>query len=180
MDRLDTVICGLCGRVVAAPETRRACAGCGLAGGCRRWKCPHCGYENPAEPALLRWWRRVRRQLGLAAAPTASPPASVGAPGAGPATLATGKENHEGTIVGLHIAGAADLRRLTALGLVPGTRLRLLRRRPAFVFQVGHSRFAVDRQLAKAIHMQWHHPAAGAVPPAAAPPPLRQPPARGR
>jgi Fe2+ transport system protein FeoA len=163
MDGMDTVMCGLCGRAVAAPETRQACAGCGLAGGCRRWKCPHCGYENPAEPALLRWWRRVRRRLGLGAA-AAGPLPAAGAGDCGPLTLADGVENREGIIVGLHTAVAADLRRLTALGLVPGTHLRLLRRRPAFVFQIGNSRFAVDRHLAKAIQMQWHHPAPPAVP----------------
>lgn len=171
MDRMDTVICGLCGRVVAAPETRQACAGCGLAGGCRRWKCPHCGYENPAEPALLRWWRRVRRRLGAGAAAGSLPAARAG--DCGPLTLADGVEHREGIIVGLHAAVAADLRRLTALGLVPGTQLRLLRRRPAFVFQIGNSRFAVDRHLAKAIQMQWHHAPPPAVPVSA---PLRQPP----
>jgi Fe2+ transport system protein FeoA len=38
--------------------------------------------------------------------------------------------------------------RLTALGVLPGVELEVIRRWPAVVFQLGHSQFAVDEELA--------------------------------
>ncbi len=49
--------CPFCNREFDADEARRACRGCSLMGGCRRVKCPHCGYEQPDEPRLVKWIR---------------------------------------------------------------------------------------------------------------------------
>jgi Fe2+ transport system protein FeoA len=48
----------------------------------------------------------------------------------------------------------AALRKLMALGVLPGNPIRLLRRSPAFVFQVGYSQFAVDESVAGAIYVR--------------------------
>jgi Fe2+ transport system protein FeoA len=37
------------------------------------------------------------------------------------------------------------------MGVLPGNPVRLLRRSPAFVFQVGYSQFGVDRDIAAKI-----------------------------
>lgn len=41
--------------------------------------------------------------------------------------------------------------RLAAMGVLPGTRLRLLQRYPAFVFRIGYAEFAVDETLGSRI-----------------------------
>jgi|SoiMethySBSTD1v2_1073268.scaffolds.fasta_scaffold1981691_2 Fe2+ transport system protein FeoA len=52
------------------------------------------------------------------------------------------------TVVGF-VAGDEDaVRKLLALGIVPGDRLRVLARRPACLFEVGSARYALDRELA--------------------------------
>ena len=38
-----------------------------------------------------------------------------------------------------------------AMGVLPGTRLRLLQRYPAFVFRIGYAEFAVDEALGSRI-----------------------------
>jgi Fe2+ transport system protein FeoA len=46
-----------------------------------------------------------------------------------------------------------QLTKLLALGIVPGDRLRLRATRPAFVFDIGSSSYAVDRELAARIYV---------------------------
>lgn len=41
--------------------------------------------------------------------------------------------------------------RLAAMGVLPGTRLRLIQRYPAFVFRIGYAEFAVDEALGSKI-----------------------------
>jgi hypothetical protein len=46
------------------------------------------------------------------------------------------------------------MQKLVALGLLPGTPVRLLQRYPANIFQAGYSQFAVDDELAAAIYIR--------------------------
>ncbi|MBM4016775.1 MAG: hypothetical protein FJ288_00355 [Planctomycetes bacterium] len=52
--------CPFCGKEFGEAAARTACAGCSLVGGCRKVKCPHCGYEMPEETRLVRAIRRWR------------------------------------------------------------------------------------------------------------------------
>jgi Fe2+ transport system protein FeoA len=45
------------------------------------------------------------------------------------------------------------LRKILSLGILPGDLVVLLRRSPAFVFEVGRSQFAIDRELADCIEV---------------------------
>ena len=49
-----TTPCAMCGRRFSEEECQAVCSRCALfgAGGCRKVRCPHCGYEMPA-PARL-------------------------------------------------------------------------------------------------------------------------------
>ncbi|MDH4046278.1 MAG: hypothetical protein OEW06_17660, partial [Gemmatimonadota bacterium] len=54
--------CGMCGKAFAEDRGQPACQSCPLSSGCRFIHCPHCGYENPVEPAWLgklRLWLRL-------------------------------------------------------------------------------------------------------------------------
>lgn len=43
--------------------------------------------------------------------------------------------------------------KLAAMGILPGVKLRLIRRSPAFVFRIDYAEFAVDRELAALIRV---------------------------
>ncbi len=60
-------------------------------------------------------------------------------------TLAPGEE---ATVACLEAEGSA-LARLAALGILPGVRLRLVQRYPAFVFRLGFGEVAIDEALAQ-------------------------------
>ncbi|MBI4542900.1 MAG: ferrous iron transport protein A [Gemmatimonadetes bacterium] len=55
------------------------------------------------------------------------------------------------TIARLATRGSGDLRKLLALGLLPGTEVEVERRRPALVLRVGTARIALDSALAEAV-----------------------------
>ncbi len=53
--------CGYCRQEFTEDTGQPTCQACPLAGACRFVRCPHCGYENPAEPAVF---ARLRRLFG--------------------------------------------------------------------------------------------------------------------
>lgn len=53
--------CPYCGKAFDERAAQAACRSCAVFGGCRKLKCPHCQYELPAEPRLVRW---LRQKLG--------------------------------------------------------------------------------------------------------------------
>jgi DNA-directed RNA polymerase subunit RPC12/RpoP len=61
----DRITCSFCGRPFTEEEGRTQCANCAVlgSGGCRKVRCPHCGYESPLPPRLpgliARLWRRL-------------------------------------------------------------------------------------------------------------------------
>lgn len=60
----------------------------------------------------------------------------------------------EGKIAYLRLAAHPELHKLLALGLVPGTRVRLHQTRPAFVLEAGESQIALDEDVAKNIYVR--------------------------
>jgi Fe2+ transport system protein FeoA len=119
-------------------------------GGCRLVRCPHCGAEMPAEPRIVGW---LRRRLTGPLRPPAAPPEAANDPGVG--RLSDGTSGAVGTVARLEARDGQEARKLMAVGILPGTRIELIQRFPAFVFQVGNSQFAVDRPLAEVIFVRW-------------------------
>jgi DtxR family Mn-dependent transcriptional regulator len=66
-----------------------------------------------------------------------------------------------GRIAYLQAEDPRRMQKLVALGLLPGTPIRLLERSPAKVFQAGYSQFAVDAELASAIYVRLDNAAEG-------------------
>lgn len=54
----------------------------------------------------------------------------------------------EGRVAYLRLANHPELHKLLALGLTPGTRVRLHQTRPAFVLEVGENQLALDEDVA--------------------------------
>jgi len=48
----------------------------------------------------------------------------------------------------------AMLQRVIAIGALPNTDITLIQKFPSFVFQIGKSQFAVDKELASCIYVQ--------------------------
>jgi Fe2+ transport system protein FeoA len=149
--------CTFCGKEFDEAAGRRSCGSCALFGGCKNVRCPYCGYESPLEPGVFRWLRKKDAPAsGADAQPACAVETEIAVP-AGTTTglLASGRPGDTGTVAQLETQDTIELQKLLAMGLLPGTRLRLLQRTPAFVFQAGFSQFTVDEALAGLIRMCW-------------------------
>jgi DtxR family Mn-dependent transcriptional regulator len=60
----------------------------------------------------------------------------------------------KGRVAYLRTAETARLQKLLTLGVLPGGEVEMLQRFPSFVFRIGHSQMAVDREMAEGIHVR--------------------------
>lgn len=67
------------------------------------------------------------------------------------AELSPGDEGH---IACVQSHDQRAFHKLIAMGILPGNSVKLLRRSPAYVFQIGYSQFAVDREIAEKIYVR--------------------------
>jgi DtxR family transcriptional regulator, Mn-dependent transcriptional regulator len=65
--------------------------------------------------------------------------------------LETGQGGH---IAYVQMNNPNRMQKLMAMGVLPGVRVRLLRRYPSFVFEAGYSQFAVDEEIAMGIYVR--------------------------
>lgn len=68
-----------------------------------------------------------------------------------PATLASLAQGERATIRRLAAPAGADLRKLLALGLLPGVEIEVERRWPAMVVRIGFATVALDAGLAEGV-----------------------------
>lgn len=66
-----------------------------------------------------------------------------------------------GHIAHIQMSDAGHLQKLMAMGVLPGVPIALLHRFPSFVFQAGHSQFAVDESIAAQVYVRLSGQAAG-------------------
>ena len=64
------------------------------------------------------------------------------------------KAGDRGTIAYLETNDAGRLNRLMAMGALPGISVTVIQRFPSYVFQMGRSQFAVDREMAEGIFVR--------------------------
>lgn len=135
---MTTIDCPMCGLAFEPGGAACQVSGCPMAlGGCHTHHCPRCGHSMPDEDwsVLARW---VRRFFGRKPKPE---------------TLAELEPGDEATVDRLEGEGSL-LAGLTAQGLVPGTRLTLVQRQPAFVIELGETTLALERSVAEAIRVR--------------------------
>ncbi len=70
--------------------------------------------------------------------------------------LCDAKPESEGTVAYLATKDNRKVQKLVAMGILPGTNIKVIRQFPSYVFQVGYSQFAVDRPLAEVIYVRWN------------------------
>ncbi len=71
------------------------------------------------------------------------------------APLCDGKPGEQGAVAYLATRDNREVQKMMAMGILPGAKIELIQRFPSYVFQVGHSQFAVDRPLAEIIYVHW-------------------------
>ncbi len=69
-------------------------------------------------------------------------------------TVAQVEKNRPCVIAYLESEDAASLRKLMALGALPGTRLCVRQRFPSFLVEIGASQFAIDEEMARRIYVR--------------------------
>lgn len=68
--------------------------------------------------------------------------------------LANLKSGQNGKIADVHTKNHETLKKLTAMGIMPGIKIALIQKFPSYVFQLGQSQFAADKELAKCIFVR--------------------------
>jgi len=70
------------------------------------------------------------------------------------APLSELKVKDRGSVAYLHAKDHSQMKRLMAIGVLPGARISLLQKFPSYVFKIGESQFAVDKTLASDIYVR--------------------------
>ena len=101
--------------------------------------CPH-GKPIPPGPCC----RECRRSARKVVAPLSSLEAA-----------------EEGRVAYINAGQPGQLQKLMAMGVLPGMALKMIQTFPSFVFQVGQTQYAVDRELADCVYVRLNN---GALP----------------
>ncbi|HLB61905.1 MAG TPA: FeoA family protein [Actinomycetota bacterium] len=138
--------CRLCGH--RFDETKLAChSQCPLGKRCSLICCPNCGYQVVDESRTL-LGRTLRRLLPGRPRGPRKVPEVPGVP------LTHVPVATEVRVVGLDGMPAPRLSRLTAFGLAPGCRLRVLQRKPVPVVRVGETEIALSEEILGQIRVE--------------------------
>jgi len=128
--------CSLCGFEFETRDT--ACAhGCPLGKFCKLVRCPACQYEFPERPESIGLLQRLFHR------PKPAAPRSDSIP------LPDLNEGDTSELVCLNCAHATRRNSLAVYGLVPGSRVVLQQKRPAFVVRVGETELALEAEIAR-------------------------------
>lgn len=71
------------------------------------------------------------------------------------AALCDGRTGQAGVVAYLSTRDNREIQKLMAMGILPGSDIRLIRLFPSYIFEIGHSQFTVDRSLAEKIFVHW-------------------------
>ncbi len=63
-------------------------------------------------------------------------------------------QGEKGRVAYLRTGETTRLQKLLTLGVLPGVEVEMLQRFPSFVFRIGHSQMAIDREMAEGIHVR--------------------------
>lgn len=69
-------------------------------------------------------------------------------------SLANMKDGESGKIVYLYSPEKEEIKKLMAIGVLPGKEIKLIRRFPSYFFEIGYNQFAVDEEIASSIFVR--------------------------
>jgi DtxR family Mn-dependent transcriptional regulator len=61
------------------------------------------------------------------------------------------KNGQKGEIASIYTEDHDKLKKLMAMGVLPGIKISLVQKFPSYVFQIGHSQFAIDKEIAECV-----------------------------
>jgi len=64
------------------------------------------------------------------------------------------EKKDKGKIAYIHTKDPKKLQKLLAMGALPGMSITIIQKFPSYVFQIGHSQFAVDKEMAEDIYVR--------------------------
>lgn len=142
--------CGFCGKEYDSDlSDKTGCEGCFFYSPkkeCSMSRCPNCGYDNPLPS---KWFNKIsgffrkrhRHRFGLHKFEPPGTPVTV--------TMDRMKTGEVGVVISINTQDNDILNRLMAMTIYPGTLIRIIQDSPSCVFEIGRSKFAVDKELAK-------------------------------
>jgi Fe2+ transport system protein FeoA len=134
--------CPLCGTDFDGAACHSACP---MSRGCTMVRCPHCSYEfvesGRIVDMLRRWIRRTPKGACSATADSTTMPV-IDLPVGTSASVAF-----------ITATSASRLNRLASYGIVPGTEVRLVSRRPAVVLACGSASVALEDDIGREIYV---------------------------
>jgi len=146
-DEATAFACALCG--LRFTHGGQVCASCPITHGCDDLvRCPRCGYQFPRGSRTLAWVQRLWRRLR---APAALPPPAAPHP---VQTLDHLRPGETARVLKVSAAEIPMLMKLSQLGLVPGAEVRMQQSRPAAVVRVGETTVALQRAVARVVHIR--------------------------
>jgi Fe2+ transport system protein FeoA len=146
-DEETAFACALCG--LRFTHGGQVCASCPITHGCDELvRCPRCGYQFPRGSRTLAWLARLwDRWRG----PTRSPVVAASHPVQTLDHLCPGESAR---VLKVSAADVPMLMKLSHLGLVPGAEVRMQQSRPAAVVRVGETTVALQRAVARQVHVR--------------------------
>ena len=151
--------CGLCGHRFDAAAL--AChIGCPLGAHCNLICCPNCGYQvvDTAQTRVGGWLSRAFRSSRLE---PETPPEPARAVPRQTIPLSHVLPGREVEIVAMREMAGPRISRLGAFGVVPGSRIEVVQRRPAPVVRVGETEIALGLEILERIDVAVPDPALG-------------------
>jgi Fe2+ transport system protein FeoA len=104
-------------------------------------RCPHCGYEFVESGRIIDMLRRwIRRGPAICSAN-------------GPMRITDVPVGTTAPITYIEQSSAARLNKLASYGIIPGTEVRLIARRPSVVLQCGNTSVAIEDEIGEAIYV---------------------------
>lgn len=135
------VRCRLCGHEFD-PAALACHAGCPLGPRCSLVCCPNCGYQVVDESRTL-----VARVLGRLMRTGDERNDPTPRPQAGSVPLTHVPDQTDVEIASLRAMPASRSARLSAFGLSPGSRVRVVQRRPVPIIRIGETELAVSEEI---------------------------------
>lgn len=132
--------CTFCGYEFDPASAQAVCQGCFLKKGCDLIQCPNCRFEQVADTKKEPGPEKARETADA---------------GAKAEIRITQLDVNKDTVVTrLNAPDRGAMRKLIAMGVLPGTKIRLIQKFPSYVFQSGYDRFTLDEELASLILVQ--------------------------
>ena len=136
--------CPLCGTDFQRADCRSACP---MSKGCAMVRCPRCGYEFVESGKFADMLRRWIRRGPQPQRETPHPDPSL-------RRLTDLDVGSSGSIAFVAPTSSSRINKLASFGLVPGSEIRLVSRRPAVVLQCGATSIAVEDEIGRDIYVR--------------------------